>query len=98
MRVALLVFVAGCGHIAVIEPPASMPATTEEACLQREMDCLRQSRSSTETIPLLFPLAVFSSQKPTSEIILRHCKLQGELCRVRGSKLPKSARDLGPKW
>lgn len=77
------VFVGCGGHIARIEQHNPSPPTWAEACVEREMDCITASRGGGIVTTLLLPFAALRSDEISGEMIVRHCQLQGELCRMR---------------
>jgi hypothetical protein len=81
MRVAF-VFLVACAKIAIVEQTSSVPVTWDEACIQREMECIANSRAGGEMWFIIAPLAV-PHTAITGDMITRHCKLQGDLCRTR---------------
>jgi hypothetical protein len=92
MRLALLLL-AACGpKIIGVEEIRPAAATWDEECIQRELRCLYGSRSGGGVIvTALAPFALFADATISGEAIVRACKLQGDLCRVRSGVAAKTA-------
>ncbi len=80
------IFLIGCGHIASIVPIRNQADTWDEYCIQQELKCLNQSSAGGAAGVFL----VFMHTEVTGEEIVRSCKLQGDLCRIRNHVRPGS--------
>jgi hypothetical protein len=81
---------AACGNIAATVPIVNRPETWEEACIQKELVCLNDSHEGRVVVPILAPIVVLSSET-SGEMIVRSCKLQGDLCRSRSPEHRQAA-------
>lgn len=83
MRFAIFALLfSACGYVAVVEPIKPFAASWEEHCIQSELRCLNTSSSGGVAIPILAPLVVLHKAVSGEEVV-RNCKLQGDLCRIR---------------
>ncbi len=82
MRFSIFVLLVACSRIAVVEPIYPSASNPEERCIQTEMRCLDESSAGSVVIPIATPLVILTKSLP-GDIIVRHCELQGKLCRLR---------------